>query len=182
MNTVEIAFMLIVLAFIIYYFRRKTTENPPDSEKMSEDQPELPKHSEKSKFPDLAGCYKSKNLLTKTEYAFYGILKGKCDVAGLLICPKVRLEDFINVTAKERMKYRGYIKSRHVDFLICDSALHILAALELDDPSHLSEKAQQTDYFKDQLYDSIGLPLFRIPTGQDYPQKIDELIAALSIK
>ncbi|MDE7211838.1 MAG: DUF2726 domain-containing protein, partial [Lachnospiraceae bacterium] len=34
------------------------------------------------------------------------------------------------------MKYRGYIKSRHVDFLICDSALHILAALELNDPSH----------------------------------------------
>ena len=113
------------------------------------------------------------------EYVFYGILKKKCEAAGLLICPKVRLEDFINVTARERMKYRGYIKSRHVDFLICDSALHILAALELNDPSHSSAKAQQTDNFKNQLYASIGLPLFRIPTGQDYSQKIDELIMAL---
>ena len=107
---------------------------------------------------------------------FYGVLKKKCDAADLLICPKVRLEDFIRVTARERMKYRGYIKSRHVDFLICDSSLHILAAIELDDPSHDSEQAKQTDHFKNRLYAAIGLPLFRIKTGQNYAAKIDKLI------
>lgn len=128
---------------------------------------------------DLTTCYQRKNLLTKTEYVFYGILKKKCDAANLLICPKVRLEDFILVTAKEKMKYRGYIKSRHVDFLICDASLHILAAIELDDPSHLSQKAQHTDDFKNQLFRSVGVSLFRIRTGEDYNQKIDEFINTL---
>ena len=78
--------------------------------------------------------YRQKFLLTKTEYAFYKILEEKCTKNGLRICPKVRLEDFISVTGTKNIgKYRGYIKSRHVDFLICDKDLHIKAGLELDD-------------------------------------------------
>ena len=60
--------------------------------------------------------------------------------------------------------------------MICDSSLHILAAIELDDPSHDSEQAKQTDHFKNRLYAAIGLPLFRIKTGQNYASKIDKLI------
>lgn len=176
MNAIEITILIIIIAFVVYYIYNKMSVRPTG--KSSDEEPEISENSEIQSV-DLANCYQCKNLLTKTEYIFYGVLKKKCDAANLLICPKVRLEDFINVTARERMKYRGYIKSRHVDFLICDSALHILAALELDDPSHSSAKAQQTDNFKNQLYASIGLPLFRIPTGQDYSQKIDELIMAL---
>ena len=81
--------------------------------------------------------YRKKYLLTKAEYIFYKLLKSKCDERNMLICPKVRLEDFIQVTAKEQVyKYRGYIKSRHIDFLLCDSGLNIIAAVELDDNSH----------------------------------------------
>lgn len=90
-------------------------------------------------------------LLTKTEYGFWKCLKQKCDEKGFIICPKVRMEDFLSVTVKDKkqlMKYRGYIKSRHIDFMICDSALHILAGLELDDRSHNSANAQKTDLFK----------------------------------
>ena len=76
--------------------------------------------------------YEKDMLLTKTEYAFYNILKSKCDEANMLICPKVRLEDFVKVTDKENInKWRGHIRSRHVDFLICDSKLKIVAAIEL---------------------------------------------------
>lgn len=72
--------------------------------------------------------YEKKMLLTKTEYGFWKCLKQKCDEKGFIICPKVRMEDFLSVTVKDKrqlMKYRGYIKSRHIDFMICDSALHI---------------------------------------------------------
>ena len=80
--------------------------------------------------------YKKRKLLTYTEYNFYKIMKKACDEKNLLICPKVRLEDFIDVTDKKnRMKYRGYIKSRHVDFIITDSKLNLLCGIELDDPS-----------------------------------------------
>ena len=63
--------------------------------------------------------YEKKYLLTKTEYAFYHELRKKCDEKGFLVFPKIRLEDYIKVNTKENaLKYRGYIKSRHIDFSI----------------------------------------------------------------
>lgn len=121
--------------------------------------------------------YEKKKLLTFTEYSFYKILKSKCDAANLLICPKVRLEDIANVTSKENIqKWRGYIKSRHVDFLICDENLKIMAAIELDDYSHNNQKAQKTDEFKNNLFSKIGIPLLRIKTGSKYDEEIDNVI------
>lgn len=125
--------------------------------------------------------YRQKFLLTKTEYAFYKILEEKCTKNGLRICPKVRLEDFISVTGTKNIgKYRGYIKSRHVDFLICDKDLHIKAGLELDDSSHETRQAAQTDKFKNELFQSIGLPLFRIKTiRSEYERQIDKMISQI---
>ena len=115
----------------------------------------------KTKYP-----YKKTNLLTKTEYIFYKILKEECDKRHFLICPKVRMEDFLDVTCKnEQLKYRGYIKSRHIDFMICDQDLNILCGIELDDPSHYTQKAQKADAFKNDVFKGIGLPLYRIKTG-----------------
>ena len=92
--------------------------------------------------------YEKKMLLTAVEYRFYRILKEQCDRYHLLICPKVRMEDFLSVTDRRNVyKYRGYIKSRHIDFILCDSDLHMLAGLELDDPSHNSPAAGKADIF-----------------------------------
>ncbi len=126
--------------------------------------------------------YQKKYLLTRTEYAFYKILKEQCDKHNLLICPKVRMEDFIQVTASEnRNKYRGYIKSRHIDFILCDDKLQMLAGLELDDNSHLSEKAQQTDEFKNQVFEAIGLPLYRIKTSDGmFAEQISKILDELT--
>jgi hypothetical protein len=127
--------------------------------------------------------YKKKYLLTKTEYAFYNILKRKADARNLIICPKVRLEDFISVTAKEnKMKYRGYIKSRHIDFLICDSRLNILMGIELDDSTHNTESAKKTDNFKNELFKAIDVPLYRIVVNEkDYENKIDNVFSSLDV-
>lgn len=127
--------------------------------------------------------YEKKMLLTKTEYGFWKCLKQKCDEKGFIICPKVRMEDFLSVTVKDKkqlMKYRGYIKSRHIDFMICDSALHILAGLELDDRSHNSASAQKTDLFKNQVFTVIGLPLFRVIIGgESYETQLNRIFATL---
>ncbi len=127
--------------------------------------------------------YEKKMLLTKTEYGFWKCLKQKCDEKGFIICPKVRMEDFLSVTVKDKkqlMKYRGYIKSRHIDFMICDSALHILAGLELDDRSHNSANAQKTDLFKNQVFTVIGLPLFRVIIGgESYETQLNRIFAVL---
>lgn len=60
------------------------------------------------------------------------------------------------------MKYRGYIKSRHIDFIICDKNLHILFGLELDDKTHSYNKAKKADNFKDELFKIIQIPLERL--------------------
>lgn len=125
--------------------------------------------------------YEKKYLLSAAEYKFYKILKEKCDEADLLICPKVRMEDFLTVTdMQNRAKYRGRIKSRHIDFVICNEDLYMLAGLELDDSSHNSAAAQEADRFKDNVFQTIGLPLYRIATEpRCYAERIDEMIDEL---
>lgn len=133
----------------------------------------------KSKYP-----YKKTNLLTKTEYSFYKILKEECDKRNFLICPKVRMEDFLEVTCKdEQLKYRGYIKSRHIDFMICDQDLRILCGIELDDPSHYTQKAQKADTFKNDVFKEIGLPLYRIKTGHgSYKEQLEAAFYVMNQK
>lgn len=123
--------------------------------------------------------YKKKFLLTKSEYAFFKALRQKCGNQ-FMICPKVRMEDFLSVTDNEnRAKYRGYIKSRHVDFLLCDNELHMLAGIELDDASHNGVEAKKKDKFKDEVFKQIGVPLFRIKeTKGNYEPQIDAMLSA----
>lgn len=123
--------------------------------------------------------YKKKMLLTKTEYAFYNILKMKCDKNNILICPKIRMEDFLEVTDKQnKLKYRGYIKSRHIDFMLCDSKLHLLAGIELDDKSHNEKEAAAIDHFKDRVFQTINIPLFRVKVMnvEQYGIQIDNIL------
>ena len=126
--------------------------------------------------------YKKKLLLTKSEYVFFKALKQKCGNR-YMICPKVRMEDFLTVTDKEqRAKYRGYIKSRHIDFVLCDSDLRILAGIELDDSSHNGTEAKKIDKFKDEVFKQIGVPLFRIKeTKSGYETQIDAVLSVFGV-
>lgn len=118
--------------------------------------------------------YAKGHLLTKTEHAFFITLVREALKRRLLVCPKVRLEDIIFVTDKKnRNKYRGYIKSRHVDFVLLDKACQTVAAIELDDPSHNTAKAAKTDQFKNELFLKVGIPLIRICAGTDYIKEIN---------
>lgn len=162
--------VFIVVAAVIYLcYKIESTPEEKKNEKIIEQT-----QDKKIEMP-----YESKFLLTKSEYSFYNILKQKCDANNLLICPKVRLEDFINVKVnnyKELQKYRGYIKARHVDFIICDSKLRIKAAVELDDKTHETNKAIKTDNFKNELFNTIKIKLYRIKTNSIYDQEIDNII------
>ena len=125
--------------------------------------------------------YEKKMLLTAAEYRFYRILKERCDHYHLLICPKVRMEDFLYVTDRRNLnQYRGYIKSRHIDFILCDRDLYMLAGVELDDTSHNTSAAEKTDAFKNNVFKKIGVPLYRIPVEPKlYKTRINEIIKDL---
>lgn len=125
----------------------------------------LPKEA-MSAFP-----YRKKFILTKAEYSFWRILKEKCDQYNVIICPKVRMEDFIDVNEgdfRKRQSYRGRIKSRHIDFMLCDNKLNILAGIELDDNSHFQEENKEVDMFKNQVFNIIKIPLYRVVMKSGY--------------
>lgn len=162
--------LIIAILLIILHQKTKTQTNQQQTETT-----ETP--NQETLYP-----YAKKHLLSKAEYAFYQVLKTECDKYNLLICPKVRMEDFINVTDKQNYtKYRGYIKSRHIDFLLCDTKLQIIGAIELDDNSHTTEKAQKTDELKNNIFKAISLPLFRVKMSDGaYQAQIDNIIKNLN--
>lgn len=56
----------------------------------------------------------------------------------------------------------NYIKSYHLDFVICDQDGHTIAAVELDDSTHDTPKAQRRDAKKDGWLRDAGIKLIRI--------------------
>lgn len=104
-----------------------------------------------------------------------------------VILSKVRIEDFVGVrdgisNQRDHWGLRSRIKSRHVDFLICDqAATKPLLALELDGKSHNALDRQDRDQFVDELYETIDLPIKHIPTGSNFEelaQSLSEILKA----
>lgn len=176
MSSIPYIIIIIVLIIAFAWYTAKTNAIKQDKEKEEQEEDKI---SNTEDYP-----YQKKNLLTITEYKFYKTLKKLCDENNLLICPKVRMEDFINITDKQNaQKYRGKIKSRHIDFIICNKDLYLLAGLELDDGTHNTQKAKETDEFKDNVFKKINLPLFRIKTNpEDYEKEINNMIKKIAKK
>ena len=148
------------------YLSDKTLDSPPLKELAKEEPEYMP--------------YAKGSLLTKTEHTFFVALVREALKRRLLVCPKVRLEDIIFVTDwQNRFKYRGYIKSRHVDFVLINPRGETACAIELDDPSHYSAKAAQADEFKNKLFYTVKIPLIRIFVGSDYIKEINAAFDAL---
>ena len=111
-------------------------------------------------------------LLTAAELRFANGLRISLE-SRFSISFKTRLEDIIHVRndtdPKLRFSCRNRIKSRHVDLVVYDPVdSEIIAAIELDDSSHLRKDRQERDCFMNELFESCGLPLIRIPVCLEY--------------
>lgn len=110
-------------------------------------------------------------LFSEAEGRFLRVLREaapELDVFG-----KVRLEDVIvakrGLSKSERASARGRIKSRHVDFVLTDpKSTRVLLVVELDDSTHLSERAKKVDAFKDGALAAAGIPLLRVRASASY--------------
>ncbi|BCB97355.1 hypothetical protein JZK55_22770 [Dissulfurispira thermophila] len=124
---------------------------------------------------------KKSYLLSKAEKSFYHVLQ-TCLNDTHIVFPKVRLGDVFYVTNKEKQRFYMYkILPKHVDFLICDKqSLRPLAAIELDDSSHRGK--ERDDDFKNNVFLSAGLPLYRIKASYNYnPVQIQETLREVLI-
>ena len=112
--------------------------------------------------------YIPKKILSNVEFSFYHCLKNNLDDKHVIFC-KVRLEDIINIKKgiENYNAERNKIKSKHVDFVICDSqTLDIQRIIELDDSSH--EYKKESDNFKDSALKEAGLLIVRRPAKRTY--------------
>ncbi len=118
----------------------------------------------------------NETILTERERAFYRILRPIADRLELQICPKVRVADIVSIKKGTRdwQKWFNKIRSKHVDFLLCDYDMNIVLMIELDDRSHETERARKNDALKNAIF---GDRLVRIRSLNEDPEPV--IIAAL---
>jgi hypothetical protein len=164
-----IAFIVIAMTFksiIQPLFKLATQQKPQNAAERV-----APRTRESSE-PEVYPYISCGSILTPTELTFFNalvpVINGRWH-----IFTKVRLEDIINVKPGLERKvangYRSRIKSRHVDFVLCDKeSLEILMCIELDDSSHQTAKAKEADQFKNKAFKDADLTLIRIPARRSY--------------
>ncbi len=147
-----IAVILGIAALVALYFLNQRSGTPS----LGEDTP-LP--------------YKKKDyLLTKSERAFFDVLlptiKNEYHVF-----TKVNMWDlfFLPRGTQNRMKWRGHVSQKHVDFVLCDlKNLKPVVCIELDDASHEEEDRQERDALVDRIFSSAELPLLHVRATTTY--------------
>lgn len=109
------------------------------------------------------------DFLSPAEFSFYKVLLSLVD-ARLTIQSKVRLADvFFVARRKERGVFFNRISQKHLDFLVCDSVtMKPIFGIELDDSSHKRNDRRGRDEFIENVCQSAGLPLLRVPVQLAY--------------
>jgi hypothetical protein len=112
------------------------------------------------------------NLLSAAELHFLRSLEAAVP-SSIHIAWKVRLADIIDVhtsaSAKMRTQRFNKIRSKHIDFVLCDRATSaIQCAIELNDRSHARPERQQRDGFVRDSLKGAGIPLIEIPCSRAY--------------
>lgn len=136
------------------------------------------------KRPDLPlelAYRKANSVLTHAELNFYLVLRQIINPQKIIICPKVTLYDILKVKPREyrvRRFYSNKIKSKHIDFMLCDAeTLKPLAAIELDDNSHNRPSRRERDKFLNAAFQAVGLPIIHIRVQYSYnPDEIRKAI------
>ncbi len=111
-------------------------------------------------------------IFSPAERSFLGVLD---QIVGnsFRVFGKVRLADVIKtkpgLSASARQIAFNQIRSKHLDFVVCDPAnLSIQFVIELDDSSHNKRSRQNRDVFLEQALSAAEIPLFRFPAKKNY--------------
>lgn len=122
------------------------------------------------------------DFFNRSEFIFYQMLEDKLP-KNFMVFAKTRIEDFIRVKSQKDnstfYSLRGFIKSRHVDFLICNEHGNPKLAIEIDGGSHNAHERQERDSFLDKIYHEVWLNIIHIRVGENFETKIQEIILKL---
>ena len=121
---------------------------------------------------------KKESILTNNELKFYQLLKEITNKLDLIIFTQVALNRLID--AKDKNSFYK-ICNKTIDYVITDKKGKIKLCIELDDSTHNRPDRIRRDIFINNLFESIGIKLLRIPLKNCYninliEQKIKEAL------
>ncbi len=180
--------LLIVLSTILIYLLFKKSDNEPKNpvwEKVyNPDGTFIYRavgYSKQKQKPDYHP-YLRANILSEYEFQFWEKLYYKCNDSNLIAIPKVRMIDIVHVDKD----YKGAnieinkIQPKHIDFIICNSQLKVLAALEFDDNINKSESKKIDIEFKTKVFNALDIPFYIIKREhRAYNDEITRIISGL---
>jgi len=165
-STYIFASIIIFLALLVLFFEKTGLTKKLFSGRSSEN----------GKLP-----YKKKGyLLTAAEKEFYRVLSQVVEKHNQLLFAKVRLEAILWLPRGTENKFglRNRIKSREIDFVLCDKEnIKPLLVIELDDSSHEREDRVERDHNIDRILHDAELPILRQKVQASYhPNEVEEKI------
>lgn len=112
-------------------------------------------------------------LFSAAERSFLGVLDQAVG-PDYRVLGKVRVADVAMVESglgpSVHRSAFNRIAARHFDYVVCRASdLSVVCAVELNDKSHASRRAQASDALKRGVCEAIGLPLLEVPARRAYP-------------
>jgi ribulose 1,5-bisphosphate synthetase/thiazole synthase len=175
MPSILVVVILIIIIFKVIKDKQSQVIVSQDSKVIEEPKIEL------TYLDKVALNYQPKNyFFTQSELIFFKILEEENNER-FLILSKVRFEDLISRKDKT-ISGRGYVKSKHVDFvIICKNTGKIHTLIELDGNSHNGYKQQNLDDVKNKIANSAYKDRFhRIKVGSDFRVQIRDIFSTIS--
>lgn len=123
-------------------------------------------------------------LFSAAERSFLGVLD-RAVGSDYRVFGKVRVADVAAVKSglsnSARQVALNRVAAKHFDFVVCRAAdLSLVCAVELNDKSHSSQRAQARDQFVAQVCRTVGLPLLTLRAQRSYSvQDIQSQFASL---
>ena len=115
----------------------------------------------------LKPSFAQRLLLSKPEKCFYKVLRETFSMYTILA--KVRLADLIEANVHPRWQTNfSRIRSKRVDFVICDASFSPLVAVELDGPSAKSVDQPEGDNLVDRILKEASLQVVHVPRQERY--------------
>lgn len=123
-------------------------------------------------------------LMTDREVNFMQGLFRAVDMQRWYLCPQVRVADIVRITPRISNRSRTWWKLFHLvakwhcDVVIVDiRTFQIVAAVELDDASHLKKSRRRRDILLNEVMRQAGIPLIRSRDSRELQKMIQAFLA-----
>jgi hypothetical protein len=117
-----------------------------------------------------ASAYYAVKPLTSAEQAFFRLLENS--LPGYVILAQVDVKRIVRTKRSKSHQHFNRVAQLSLDYVICRRDFSVVAAVELDDPSHDRQRQKTRDEKKDAVMKAINVRLVRFDVRR-YPSEMD---------